>query len=266
MTSNHSFIAYIDESGDDGLNKNNTKQGASNWFVLSAFIIRASIDIELPRTRDKILQKISKQRKILHMKELKKQDHKLFVAKEVSEIPSRVISILSNKFSITNSKRKDLYDKKNTYYNYMARYLVERISACCSQLRARVPEGNGKVKIIFSKRGGLSYNDFKLYLEKLKSDKNCSINWNVIDIELIDAMPHNQRAGLQLADVAAYSFFKAVEKNQLNMVDCSFCRYFINNVYKRNDIALNNGVKIIPCFEELPEEEKPYEFYELFKK
>ncbi|MBN2676332.1 MAG: DUF3800 domain-containing protein [Alphaproteobacteria bacterium] len=270
---NYSFVAYIDESGCDGLNKDGTKNGASQWFVLSALIVRKSLDPELPRTRDDILSKISRQRKILHMKELKKEDHKLFVAKSVSEIPSRCISILSNKHSIINATRKDLFDQKNTYYNYMARYLIERISGCCSQLRSIVPEGNGKVKIIFSRRGGMSYTDFQAYLNKLKEEDLRTpipahipkINWNIIDIDLIDAIPHSKRAGLQLVDTVAYSFFKAVEKNDLNMVNASYARFFEKNIYKVNQQSLNYGLTIIKS-NVLPEDEKPKDLYEIYKK
>lgn len=265
MDCKHSFIAYIDESGDDAINKHNDKNGSSHWFVLSAFIVRASRDIELPKIRTDILKQLGINRQDLHMNLIRKQDNKRYVAKCISEIPSRYISIISNKYSIIHSKRKDLYDEKNTYYNYMGRYLIERISWCCSKLRRGVPEGNGKVKIVFSKRGGMSYSHFREYLEKLKTEKDSNINWNVIDIDCIDAKAHSERAGLQIADVIAYSLFKSVELNKFEMIDTSFAQKLKNNTFNVNGKYIGYGIKIIPHIEDIPEKEKPTELLEIYK-
>ena len=263
---NYSFVAYIDESGCDGFDKLHSGENTSNWFILSAMIVRRSIDAELPKRRDAILTAISKQRKIIHMRKIRNHQHKLYIARETGKLPARFINILSNKYSIRNSNRKDLYDKKNTYYSYMARYLIERISMCCSDFRQRVPEGNGKVKIFFSMRGGMSYDDFKQYLLKLKDEKkDTSINWNIIDIDLIEAEAHSKRAGLQFVDVAAYSFFKAVEINELGMVDTSYAAFFANTLFKHNQKLLGNGIKLIPKTSDLPENEQPKELLKLLK-
>ncbi|HWE01892.1 MAG TPA: DUF3800 domain-containing protein [Tepidisphaeraceae bacterium] len=39
-----SFIVYIDESGDDGFKFNTGGSGSSEWFILSAVVIRARND------------------------------------------------------------------------------------------------------------------------------------------------------------------------------------------------------------------------------
>jgi hypothetical protein len=62
-----------------------------------------------------------------------------------------------------------IYDEKNHLYFYLCRYLIERISWLCRDMRRNVPEGDGKVKIIFSRRGGMSYDDFRAYLERLRA-------------------------------------------------------------------------------------------------
>lgn len=266
MDNNYSFVAYIDESGCDGFDKLHCGQNTSNWFLLSAMVVRRSIDAELPKRRDAILSTISRQRKIIHMRKIRNHNQKLFIAKETGQLPARFINVLSNKYSIINSKRKDLYDKKNTYYSYMARYLIERISLCCSDLRRRVPEGNGKVKIFFSRRGGMSYDDFKQYLLKLKDEKNDnSINWNIVDIDLIEAESHSKRAGLQFVDVAAYSFFKAIEINELGMIDANYASLFADRLFRHNNKLVGYGMKFIPRVNELPEEKQPKELLEVLK-
>ena len=42
-----SFIAYIDESGDEGFVFNADGSGSSRWFVLSAVVIRRDNDLQL---------------------------------------------------------------------------------------------------------------------------------------------------------------------------------------------------------------------------
>ena len=42
-----SFIAYIDESGDEGFVFNSDGSGSSRWFVLSAAVIRQSCDLQM---------------------------------------------------------------------------------------------------------------------------------------------------------------------------------------------------------------------------
>lgn len=54
----HSYIAYIDESGDDGLDKfrePGAEGGASVWLAVTACIKRASIDLEAVGWRDEIV-------------------------------------------------------------------------------------------------------------------------------------------------------------------------------------------------------------------
>ena len=45
MTS--SFVAYMDESGDEGFKFLPNDQGSSRWFVLSALVIRKENDLQV---------------------------------------------------------------------------------------------------------------------------------------------------------------------------------------------------------------------------
>lgn len=47
----HSFVAYIDESGDDGLILGT---GASTWFVLSAVVVRHLHDLSVVKLVDEV--------------------------------------------------------------------------------------------------------------------------------------------------------------------------------------------------------------------
>lgn len=53
----HSFIAYIDESGDDGLarfREPGQQGGASNWLVISACVMRHAHHLSAVAWRDEI--------------------------------------------------------------------------------------------------------------------------------------------------------------------------------------------------------------------
>lgn len=273
---NYSFIAYIDESGDIGIREG--KIGSSRWFGMSSFIIPASKDLDLVNIRDNIVEKYSttpkhlkSEDKIIHMKDIKKDEVKLFIAKEVASIDAKNIVVLSNKHSIY--ERPDLFSDKDSYYRYMFRLLLERITDCCSDWRTEVKDGNGKVKIIFATRKGMSYEVLKEYLNNIKNSETVNnkikeqnlpkINWNIIDIESVENIPSSKRVGLQFADVLSYSFYKAVAKNKFDMVNISFCKYFKKVMYNKDARIWHNGV-FITNISELPKEEHPKELMKIY--
>lgn len=68
------FIAYIDESGDTGLENvkpNNRPTGATEWLVISCFIVKAENDYKCPGWVREIKSKFTNVRsEFLHYKEL----------------------------------------------------------------------------------------------------------------------------------------------------------------------------------------------------
>ena len=42
-----SFVAYVDESGDEGFKFLPNEQGSSRWFVLSALVVRKENDMQV---------------------------------------------------------------------------------------------------------------------------------------------------------------------------------------------------------------------------
>lgn len=90
-----SFIAYIDESGDIGINPD--KVGSSQWFGLAAFIVRADHDIQLVEYKRNIIKKCKLCTPDIHMKEIKNEDKRRYIANCVASFDSRCIVVLSNK-------------------------------------------------------------------------------------------------------------------------------------------------------------------------
>jgi hypothetical protein len=262
----HSFLAFIDESGDDGLQKfrePGRRGGSSSWLVISACLFRQVYGLDAVSWRDEISSKIpEKKRRTLHFAELN-HNQKVVAAQVVASKPVRAISILAAKRPIPEG----IYISKNQLYFYMTRYLLERISWLCRDLRPRVPEGDGRVAITFSRRGGMSYDAFRNYLRVLKNsnDREVNIHWPVIDIESVSAKDHSTSASLQLVDAIASSFAAGVEPNAYGNCELRYAEILKPVTYSRNGNYLSYGVKIVPRYEECRLNADQNRFVELFK-
>ncbi len=243
----HSFIAYIDESGDDGLGKfrkTGDRGGASSWLVISACVFRFTYDLDAVAWRDEISDKMAeKKSRQIHFWKMN-HSQKTVAAQCLANKSIRAINILSNKTTIPAGT----YNEKNQLYFYLTRYLIERISWLCRDLRPTVPQGNGTVKIIFSRRGGLSYSDFKQYLLWLKigGGQDVNIHWPVIDIDAIDAQDHSKLAGLQIADALASAFATGVEPDRYGNCESRYAELLRPIVYHRKGNYLSYGFKMVP--------------------
>lgn len=260
----HSFIAYIDESGDDGLDKfrlQGANGGASTWLVLSAFVTRYSRDLELVSWRNEILSRIPERKsRNLHFAQLN-HAQKIVAAQSIATKRCQAVSVLSDKTTISEG----IYKQKNQLYFYLARYLVERVSWLCRDLRRQVPEGDGRAKIIFSRRGGMSYPDFRQYLEKLRDSENTQIHWPVIDIAGIEAEDHSRRAGLQLADIVASAFSSGIEPNRHGNCEARYAEILKPIVFQRNKNYFSYGMKLVPQFDRLTLSDEQQRLIKIFE-
>ncbi|MFC0246822.1 DUF3800 domain-containing protein [Falsochrobactrum ovis] len=96
----HSYVAFIDESGDDGFRNFRTvgsRGGSSHWLVISALLFRKSNYLEAVKWRDEILAKMpDKKSREIHFAHLN-HGQKLVAAQTLAEKPVRAVSILSCK-------------------------------------------------------------------------------------------------------------------------------------------------------------------------
>lgn len=243
----HSFVGYIDESGDDGIGnvrKAGSHGGQSRWLVISACVFRATFDLEAVAWRDAISALMpEKKNRDIHFSKMN-HGQRTAAVQSLVERPVRVISVLSNKETIPAG----VYTEKNQLYFYLTRYLIERISWLCRDLRPRVPEGDGRIKLTFSRRGGLSYSGFTAYLERLRAaeDREINIHWPVIDVAGISARDHSTSAALQLADQVASSFAAGVEPDKFGNCEWRYAETLKPVIYQRKGNYLSYGVKIVP--------------------
>jgi hypothetical protein len=226
------FVAYIDESGDTGLNlvkKPDDPKGATEWLVLSAFVVRAVNDPKMVTWRDDVQTKFTSQRSDLHFNRLLPFKKEL-VCSALATKTAKGFVVMSNKKNIEKYRNPRLdADNKAWIYWFLARLLLERVTALCAQCVPEERKGQDKLRIIFSRRGDLTYKDFTNYLLKMYYDQGNQVlgykelDWSVIDFEEIYAHDHGDKAGLQLSDVIAGAFFQAVELNRGAQTECDPC-------------------------------------------
>lgn len=260
----YSYLAFIDESGDDGLDKFREpggRGGASSWLVISACLFRQIHSLDAVSWRDEIARKMpEKKSRTLHFAELN-HNQKIVAAQTIASKPLRAISILAAKRPIPAG----IYTEKNQLYFYMTRYLVERLSWLCRDLRPRVPEGDGRVAITFSRRGGMSYNAFREYLNRLKIAGENEVHWPVIDIEGVDAKDHSSNASLQLVDAIASSFAAGIELDRYGNCESRYAEILKPITYQRHGNYLSYGVKVVPKYEDCGLSAEQLRFIDLFK-
>lgn len=260
----HSFIAYIDESGDDGLGNFRTpggRGGQTSWLVISSCIFRFSRNHEVVSWRDAIMDKCQKKNtRNLHFIDLT-HTQKVAATQHMAQLPIRAINVLSNKRTIPAGT----YRTKNQLYFYLTRYLIERISWFCRDYRRLVKDGDGRVKIVFSRRGSMSYEDFRSYMLRLKGDATVQIHWPAIDIDGIEALDHSRCAGLQLADPVASAFAAGIEHDTYGNCEARYAEILRPITYCRNKNYLSYGVKLVPKLESMSLSEQQMRCINLFK-
>lgn len=226
-------------------------------------VFRANRDLDAVSWRDEINALLPERtQRTLHFVKLN-HGQKLAAVKVLGDKPMRIISILAHKPSIPVGT----YVNKNQLYFYLARHLVERISWLCRDMRPRTPEGDGRVRITFSRRGGMSYLDFRNYLRKLKADTSgdVSIHWPVIDIDSVNAKDHSQSASLQLADIAASAIATGVEQDKYGNSEARYAEHLRKIIYCHSSNYFSYGIKFLPSHNLIPQTEDFGRFVRLFE-
>ena len=97
-----SFAIYIDESGDEGFRFG---KGSSDWFVLSAAVVRKANEIETVKLVDAVRARLGKEpKKPLHFRDLKHEQRLPFV-EEIARRPLRLVNVLVHKPSLKEPEK-----------------------------------------------------------------------------------------------------------------------------------------------------------------
>jgi Protein of unknown function (DUF3800) len=219
------YIAYIDEAGDPGTRRVAPidPSGASEWLSIGAVVVDRTRE---PETVTWIQEALSiggkSQRRDLHFSDLTSQA-KLSVARLFATKPLRGFVLVSNKKNMRGyeNQRAARIPSQAHFYNWCSRLVLERVTDWCERRSIRDHGKPRHVKIVFSRRGGHWYGQTRAYLQYLKLQaeggttflKKREIKRSVFDWRLIDVLPHNKSAGLQVADTFASAFYQAAETN-----------------------------------------------------
>jgi len=243
MKRQSTFVIYVDESGDEGFSFN---RGSSEWFILSAVIIKKALDLETVKLVDKVREKLGKPTKrTLHFRDLKHEQRLPYVG-EISKSKLRALLVLVHKPSI---KEPEKFNERYRLYYYVVRYLLERASWFCRDHHLHSDIGDGSAQIIFSNRGGMSYEELRDYLRLLKEQTgflDIRINWDVINADQIVAYSSGKEMGLQIADAVASSAFYAVQPSKHGYTEDRYIRMLKPVIYHYQEHYLGYGLKFWP--------------------
>jgi hypothetical protein len=197
------YIAYVDEAGDPGLKKVRPMDadGSSEWMVLSAVVMRAKWEPDVPAWLQETKKDIRVDvRGALHFRNLSPA-RRLAVAQSLAEKPIRAISICSNKKNMRGWRnlRAEKIPSQEWFYNWCLRLLLERITGFCEARRQKdFGDGPCKIKIEFSKRGGHRYSQtraYTLYLRHQEKGGTLFLNkrriiTDLLSTDLMEDHPH----------------------------------------------------------------------------
>lgn len=219
----HDYVAFIDEAGDPGLKavRPIDDVGGTEWITIAAVLVRKPNFSNVPHWVASMVQDIGiRQRSDLHFRDLS-PTRKTVICQRLAELPVRLFVVASNKKNMRGYRNPNAekIPANQWFYNWLVRILIERITHYVEYHSLKTFGERKLVKFEFSQRGGHSYSQTAAYHELLRvqsrNDNTILKKWvpvaSVMNWKLVDSFPHKSRAGLQLADVVASSFYQAVD-------------------------------------------------------
>lgn len=217
------YIAYIDEAGDPGLRtvRPIDENGASEWLVLSAVVIKAEREPFVKEWVEQIVSDLGiRQRRDLHYRDLS-PTRKIAAGNKIASLPIRAFAVCSNKKNMRRYRnvRAEKISTQQWFYNFCARLLLERVTAYCARRTMRDYGEERLVKVEFSEKGGHRYSQtsaYHYYLKEQQAGKGVYLDTRepvagMLDWQMMEAFPHGDRAGLQLVDFVASAFYQAID-------------------------------------------------------
>lgn len=233
----YEYIAYIDESGDPGLGKVKgvtDEKGSSEWLIVAATVVRRRDEAHMePWVKGITSQFRGHQKTGIHFKDLSAAK-RLVVCSEMVRLPLRCFVVASNKKNMQGHQNPwaELIPSDNWFYCWMTRLLLERVTRFVD-IHAREQFGKpATLKIVFSRRGRMSYPQLEAYYTwlKIKSVADAQfldigdISWSVMDRRQIFVCDHEEDFGLHFADATASAFFKACDYRDTGSCDPQFAQ------------------------------------------
>ena len=245
-----SFVAFIDEAGDEGFKFLPKESGSSRWFVLSAAIFRASNGLAPVKAIADVRTALGLEpKKPIHFRDLK-HERRVVCTSVVARQSFRTVTVASYKPDIDEPEHYQ--NNKDLLYSYLTRLLLERVSWLCRD-NCKEGDGDGCIDLVFSDRAAMSYEDMRSYIRLLGEQKDGSvrIHWPAIKVDNIRAVQHAKMAGLQVADMVASSMFFALHLNPFGYAEPRYSQILKGHAYRHKQARLGYGLKFLSNFESL---------------
>ena len=218
MEQQKKYNVYIDEAGDLGI------QRGTKWFVITAVIVPVQEEQPIRNTIKNLRTKFNI--KEIHLRKMNDFYRTSYIVSQLSQHDFTTVNILMD------TDICPLRDSIRTY-NYMCRFLLERVSWF---LRDNNAVGN----IVLSSRGTKRDRELIEYIHRLLVHGDTQIA-NVF--EKIQSKSASEWDLLQLADVCATSMFKSYEVNSLGFITVCHMSILKDKMYRRNGQLNKYGLK-----------------------
>lgn len=267
------FVAYVDEAGDEGFGKlaSLERTAQSAWFAIGAIVLEEPNDRLLPTWRTEILSEFPKKKSPdLHFRELK-HEQRVQTCRILAKRPIGACIVASNKITLLNHSKKEIFKQKQHLYNYLTRFLLERLTEACRTKALLEHRDRAHLTVVFSRRRGTDYHVMREYLELMRDGREIlkpirSIDWSVLDPADILVENHSKRAGLQIADVFTSAFWHALEPNSFGFCEGRYARTLTPKLLRAKGTRLGSGLTLIPPAYNSPLSDEQREFVEFVSK
>ena len=245
------YTAYIDEAGDEGFGKLANPDpgcGQSHWLILGSIIIPDENRRLTASWRNDVLSNFPrKQTRDLHWRHLK-HEQKIVVCNLLAEMPMGIGLTLSHKVTLPGSRYAGPFKQKGYLYNYLVRWLLERLICAC---KVKAAPDEASLRVVFSRRGGTNYQSMAQYLQKLANGEDLIkspriTDWSVLNIPNIAVENHSKSPGLQLADCVTSAFYQGVEPNSYGNTEPAYGLKLAPRLIGHKTDPLNKGITVVP--------------------
>ncbi|MEQ8179346.1 MAG: DUF3800 domain-containing protein [Amphiplicatus sp.] len=255
MKLDYEYVAYIDESGDDGLSavKPISNPGSSEWLILSAVVVRRANERLIPGWINELTSGFKNHQKSgVHFADLNPAKRRR-ACSLIAEKDARFFVVASNKKNMQgyDNPAAGKIPSSNWFYCWLTRVLLERVTYFAMSRALRDFGCPRFLKLEYSARGGLSYSQMTAYYEWMRLKRHQFLPWgnvyfDVLSPDLLKVYPHTERAGLQMADIVAGAFFKACDIYDTGGVDPQFAKLLRPRMAHVKQKIAGFGLKLLP--------------------
>jgi hypothetical protein len=226
-------------------------------MVVSCVLVRRENEAAATGWVSDIIRKLdSPQLRVMHFRKLDPPWRKQTVCTEMAALPLRCFAVCSNKKNMRGYENPFAAQvpSQNWFYCWLTRVLLEKVTHfVAADARRRYGEMR-RVKLVYSKAGGLRYGQMAAYYEWIRDKRrndNQVLFWGDLEYEtihshLLEVRDHRDLPSLALPDAVASAFFKACDKHDTAGCDTTFAKCLAPRMAKMNGQISGYGVKLLP--------------------